>query len=245
MGLREQLGGMTSTAIWQVERHFNFIFEIETDKVAHLVPAPLSLREPRPGVSLVNVGYMKYPPGELGGQLPAFEEITFSLLVNPDLSLDAPIPRLCVYDFRIGSDSAQFLAFERDHQKLNGYLAEGLVTRFDVEHNHLSVADKHGPIFELRNTLPAPHWKTEVAVGQYYSRFGNELWQGVFLWDGRGCEHQHAGDAGRLYPHPFFAEIDVRDVGDCYMQMCLAPRTGVVFGSYHPRKLRTLDEARR
>lgn len=233
------LGGMPHTASWRVLAHFNFIYEIEADQVAHLLPRELSLREPRAGMALLNVGYMRYPPGELGGKLPAFEEITFSLLVNPDLSLDTAMPRLCVYDFRIGSDCRAFLDFERDHQSLNGYLAEGFHSEINERKDELTVRDSHGPIFTMRNTHPKPAFKDEVAVGQYYSTFEGGLYQGVFLWDGRGCEHQREGDFGRLHNHPFFREVDVeRGVTECFMQMFLDPATGVTFGSFSPRRLR-------
>lgn len=231
------LAGMPSTEDWRVKHHFNFIYEVPTATVEPLLPSRIVPREARPGICLLNVGWMRLHPGQHGG-LPEFDELTLSLHVQPDLSLDAPIPRMSLYDIRIGSNSEQFLAYEAEHQMLNGFYSPTLRCELSEDETELRASDEHGPLFVMRNTHPKPHYKQEVAVGQYYSVFGGQLYQGVFLWEGNGCEHQREGDSGRLYLHPFFEGIDVEEIEDCYMQMLLEPGSEVMFRSFSPREYR-------
>jgi hypothetical protein len=227
------LAGLPSTAIWRIKHHFNFLFEISTREIAALLPPQLRPVEPTLGLSLVNVGYMRLHAGHLGG-LPEFDEITFSIQVGADLSLDMPTPRFALFDFRIGSGCEQFLEFENTHQELNGYFSSSLIATLNETQDEVSVQDGHGPIFVLRNTHPAPVLKKETACGQYYSKRPNGLYHGVFQWQGMGFEHQRAGDAGRLFRHPFFKEIDVEAVGNCYTQMFMAPNSEARLYSYQP-----------
>ncbi|MES1244744.1 MAG: hypothetical protein ABUT39_24265 [Acidobacteriota bacterium] len=231
------LAGMEPTADWHARQHFNFLFEIETRAVEPLLPARIGPVEVRTGISVLNVGYMSFAPGSLG-TLPAFEEITFSIQVQPDLSLDMPVPRLAVFDLRIGSNCREFLDFEAEHQRLSGDHSATLAGRINPAQDRLEVSDRDGRIFVFENTHPAPLFKRETAYGQYYAQREDGLYQGVFQWEGIGCEHQREGEGGRLFNHPFFRELDVEDlVQDCYMQMFLAPDTGALFRSFRPRRL--------
>jgi hypothetical protein len=228
--------GYSMTAIWRIKHHFNFIFEIPTRDIAHLLPTRLRPIEPSIGLSLLNVGYMRLHAGQLGN-LPEFDEITFSIQVGADLSLDIPMPRFAVYDLRIGSNSEAFLSFENDHQELNGYYSKSLTAIVNSTQDEVSVEDDDGRIFVLRNTNPELTLKTELALGQYYSKRPDGLYQGIFRWEGGGFEHQHGGDAGCLFAHPFFQEIDVARVSGCYTQMLLAPDSEARLHSYRPRRL--------
>lgn len=231
------LGGMAPTHNWRVKSHFNFICEIDSDVVRPLVPTRLALKEARPGVGLLNIGYMALVAGHLDGQLPEFEEITFSVHVHPDLTLKTSIPRMSVYDIRIGSNCKAFLDYEAEHQKLNGTYWPTLRGTLNDAQDQLTVQDESGPLFTLKNTHPSPPHKMEDAVGQYYSMYEGQLYQGVFRWTGRGTEHQRDGDWGQLFNHPFFREIDVeRNVFDCYMQMFMAPDSNPLFYSFYPRR---------
>ena len=95
------LAGLQATAAWRIKHHFNFLFEIPTQAIEELLPVQLRPVEPNLGLSLVNVGYMRLHAGHLG-HLPEFDEITFSIQVGADLSLDMPVPRFAFFDFRIG-----------------------------------------------------------------------------------------------------------------------------------------------
>ncbi|MEO1335350.1 MAG: hypothetical protein AAFV29_06885 [Myxococcota bacterium] len=230
------LAGMAPTEDYVVDEHLNFMFEIETERVYHLLPAHVAPKEPRPGMSLVNVGYMKFDASLIGGDTETIE-LTSSIVIDPDLSLDMPMPRMCVYDFRIASNCKVFLEHEDRVQKLKGMFLPGLSRSLDRTGGHLEVFDDEGPIFTLKNPNPEPLYKYEVATGQYISQHPDGLYQGVFLWEGVGAEQQFDGDCGQLFAHSFLEEIPVEAVGDCYLQMFLPPRTNVLFRSFIPRKL--------
>jgi hypothetical protein len=233
---RPPLAGLASTEDYLIDEHLNFMFEVDTDRIQHLLPARVTPKEVRFGVSLVNVGYMKFDASHIGGLRDCIE-LTSSIIINPDLSLDMAVPRMCVYDFRIASNCPVFLAHEDEHQKLPGMLLPGLARELDETGGHLRVWDDTGPILQFHNTHPNPTYKRETATGQYVARHSGGLWQGVFLWDGVGCEQQHPGDAGFLSPHPFFAELPVSHLGDCFLQMFLPPQTQVSFRSFVPRRI--------
>lgn len=230
------LAGLESTEDYVVDEHLNYMYEVETARILPLLPTTLCPREPRPGTSLVNVGYMKFDAGHVGGLADTIE-LTLSIIVGPDLSLDMPVPRMSVYDFRIASNCAVFLAHEDEHQKLEGMHLPGLSRRLDGP-GRLDVWDDEGPILTFRNPNPAPSYKYEYATGQYVSGHPSGLYQGVFSWEGVGCEQQAQGDCGRLFQHRFYQEIDVSWISDSYMQMFLPSATQVLFRSFRPRKIR-------
>lgn len=231
-----ELAGQPSTEDWLVNQQINFVFPVPTEVVQPHLPSFVIPKEDLPGRSLLNVGWMRLEPG-MFGRLPAFDEITFSVHVQPDLALNMPMPRMSIFDFRIGSNSKEFLAYEADHQKLNGYLSESLTVTVDGQ--TVRASDDDGPIFELTNTHPEPVFTYEVGAGQYYSWYEGSYYQGVFMWCGAGFEHQHPGDFGRLYNHPFFAEVDVeQEVDECYMQGLTEASSTVLFRSFEPKLYR-------
>lgn len=230
------LAGLASTEDYVIDEHLNYMYEVDTARISPLLPAPLSPKEPRPGRSLVNVGYMKFDATQIGGLADTIE-LTLSIIINPDLSLDMPLPRMSVYDFRIASNCPVFLAHEDEYQKLKGMHLPGLSRRLEAP-GHLDVWDDEGPIFALRNPNPAPIYKYEYATGQYVSDHPSGLHQGVFSWEGVGCEQQADGDCGRLFPHRFYQEIDVSWIGDCFLQMFLPDSTQVLFRSFFTRRIR-------
>ncbi len=234
--IEDRLAGLASTEDYLIDEHWNYMYEVDTRHVGGLLPRQLSPKEPRPGRSLINVGYMKFDGSQIGGRVDTIE-LTLSIIVNPDLSLDMPVPRMCVYDFRIASNCPVFLAHEDEIQKLQGMHLPGLASRFDAATRTLQVWDDSGPVMTLVNPNPQPSYKYEVATGQYVTQHRDGLYQGVFLWEGVGCEQQSAGDCGRLHPHPFFQEIDVAWAEDCFVQMFLPESTQVLFRSFYPRRI--------
>lgn len=235
--LDTHLAGLGTTEDYLVDEHLNYMFEVDTSRVASLLPPHVTPKEPRPGRSLINVGYMRFDGSQIGGR-PDTIELTLSIVINPDLSLDMPIPKLCVYDFRIASNCPVFLSHEDEIQKLQGMHLPGLARRFHPDRYGVDVWDDHGPIFSFKNPNANPVFKYELATGQYVTRHRDGLYQGVFVWEGVGCEQQSQGDCGRLHPHPFFQEIDVDWAEDCYIQMFLPHATPVLFRSFYPRRLK-------
>ncbi|MCW7539503.1 hypothetical protein OOT46_16800 [Aquabacterium sp. A7-Y] len=231
-----RLAGLDSTEDYLIDEHLNYMYEVDTAHVLPLLPPPLSPKEPRPGKSLINVGYMKFDGTQIGGLRDTIE-LTLSIVINPDLSLDMPVPRMCVYDFRIASNCPVFLAHEDEIQKLRGMHLPGLSRRFDDSGHRLEVWDDTGPIFTFLNPNPDPVYKFEQATGQYVSRHPDGLYQGVFFWEGVGCEQQWDGDCGTLHPHPFYQEIDVAWAESCFVQMFLPRPTQVLFRSFVPRRI--------
>lgn len=230
------LAGLASTEDYIVDEHLNYMFEIDTEFVAPLLPAPLSPREPLPGTALVNVGYMKFDARQIGGLADTIE-LTLSIVVQPDLALAMPMPRMSVFDLRIGSNCPVFLSHEAEHQRLNGLHLPGLARNLHAA-GHLEVWDDDGPILEFKNPNPEPIYKYEFATGQYCSGDITGLHQGVFSWEGVGCEQQAHGDCGRLYPHRFYREIELASVGDCFLQMFLPIGSQAFFRSFQTRRLR-------
>ena len=232
------LAGMPSTAVWHAARHFNYMFEIDIDAVAGLLPRRLAPVEPRIGTALLNVGYMRLLPGTMGID-ETFDELTVSVQVHPDLSLSMPMPRFAFYDIRIGSNSRAFLDFETIHQKLPVMHLPTLDSRLGHEGRTLDVRDAEGPIFRFANTHPDPMFKREHIYGQYFSMCADVLYQGVFAWEGIACEHQYPGPAGELFAHPLFRGLALDQYRPyVYMQTFLAHAVDpATFRSYSPRPI--------
>jgi hypothetical protein len=232
----DTLAGLAPTEDYIIDEHLNNMYEIDAARVARLLPSPLSPKEPRPGTAIINIGYMKFDATHIGGLADTIE-LTFSIIIHPDLALDMPMPRISVFDLQIASNCPVFLAHEDEYQKLNGMHLPGLARELQAP-GHLRVWDDAGPILEFRNPNLSPIYKYEYATGQYVSDHPSGLHQGVFSWEGIGCEQQPVGDCGRLYSHRFYQDIDVGWVGDCYLQMFLATPGQALFRSFNTRRLR-------
>jgi hypothetical protein len=230
------LAGLASTEDYVIDEHVNYMFEVETELVAPLMPAPLSPKEPRPGTALVNVGYMRFDGRQIGASSETIE-LTLSIVVQPDLTLEMQIPRMSVFDLRIASNCPVFLAHEAEHQKLPGVFLPGL-DRILRGPGDLEVWDDCGPILRFRNPCSDPIYRLEQATGQYFTLDDEGLHQGVFCWEGVGCEQQATGDCGRLHAHRFYEGIDPAWIGDCFLQMFLPAGGQALFRSFQTRRRR-------
>lgn len=230
------LAGLESTVDYLIDENLNFMYEVDASHVLPLMPPQISPKEPRIGKALINVGYMKFDATPIGGRPDAIE-LTLSVIINPDLTLDMPVPRMCLYDLHIASNCLVFVEHEDEIQKLKGMHLPGLSRKMDSRGNRLEVWDDDGPLFTFINPNPLSIFKSEIACGQYISSHPDGLYQGVILWEGVGCEQQSSGDCGKLYPHPFFKGIDVSWVEDSYMQMMLRASNQALFRSFYPRKI--------
>ncbi|PRX24034.1 hypothetical protein B0G75_12477 [Paraburkholderia sp. BL18I3N2] len=236
MSTNISLAGMSLTAEYVIDEHVNYIFEIDTARVRNYLPTYLCSKEPRHGVSLINIGYMKFDATQIGG-LAETIELTLSIVVDPDLSLEMAVPRISVYDITIASNCPTFLAHEDRLQRLNGIYLPGL-SRSLRGPGDLEVWDEDGTILEFRNPSPNPIYKYEYVTGQYVSAHPSGLYHGVFSWEGVGCEQQVEGDCGGSLPHRFYHDLDVGSFGNCYMQMFLPDAGQALFSSFYPRRLR-------
>jgi hypothetical protein len=112
-----------------------------------------------------------------------------------------------------------------------------LKLQFSDKWDAVEVSDDDGPIISYRNTHPNPVYASDELWGQHYNETKG-LHFGVWEWDGIKFEHMQKGDAGRLYPHPFFKGMDMRRVRGCYRQMLMEPGSSAVERFYRVRQLR-------
>ena len=108
---------------------------------------------------------------------------------------------------------------------------------FTEKWDGLDARDDDGPILSLRNTHPNPVYTADEFWGQHYNDTKG-LQRGAFQWNGAKFEHMHKGDAGTLYPHPFFKGIDLKRVRGCYRQLLPKPGTSFFERFYKMHQLR-------
>src|SRR5262249_30290128 len=137
---------------------------------------------------------------------------------QPDLTLDMPMPRFAFYVLGAGADSAEFMANEERTLKLSTHVLPTLAYEADLSIPAVALGDDDGPLFTLRNTHPAPVARELEQWGQFYTAKNGTLYRGIWEWEGVAVEHQHPGDAGRVYSHPFYGELATH-LGDCWLQM--------------------------
>ena len=212
--------------------NLEFLFELPLGRVAEHVPAPLQPAQARPGVGLVSVGFVHFEPGNLG-VLPAFSEITFSLVVQPR-DFGTARPAHCFYVHRIASDCAEFddWAHRVDHMPV--HRSGGLVAALDREALACTASDEDGPIFGLASSHPQPSYRRELVEVQVFSRLDGTLWRNRVHWFGDHASHQRDADERTwLRPHPFFAGIDVRGAR-CFQQLHTPPRARALLEFHTP-----------
>lgn len=239
----QEIDGMDLIIDWDLKQQFAFIFEVPTDKIEACIPKEAGVRpmEARPGVGLLFLGYNDYNPGNLinGEPQPAFLEITRFFWVQPDLSVDMPIPRFTFFVDRIASNNHSFIKQEIELLHLPTYETPSLRVETNEDKKEARAFDDQGPIQDLINTHPAPTYIEDSFYGQYYTMQGDHLWFGVFYWSGIACVHQSGGPGGGIHTHPFLTEkpvhLDPSDVGTCYMQMIAAYDSPMVQRFYRPR----------
>ena len=208
----QSIDGMKLIIDWDLRHQMAFVFEIDTELATTLIPRGSGLQpyEARPGVSLIFLGYNDYNPGNViyGEKQPAFIEITRVLMVQPDLSVDMPIPRFTFLMHRIASNNPAFVKQEREVLRLNSYYSPSMRSELDEARTSVLIRDADGPMRELNNTHPRPVFRKDQFWGQYFTVQDNKLYFGVFYWAGRVCVHQRRGDAGGELAHPYLSGVD-------------------------------------
>lgn len=218
------IAGRKCVSRWNLSTIFHNLFEIPTAAIAPLLPKGVEPLEVRPGVSLYDIGDVLWNSGNLDGSWPAFHELTAMIVVQPDLSIDMPMPKFAFYVPKIIANWSGFVENERrvlhlptEYTPLEVGKGEGLID--------LRATDGKDLIFEFRNTNPQLAFPRDAFFGQYYSVEDGKLWFGIWRFEGFLCEHQKKGHPGRLANHKlFYGELNVADYcTESYMQLITSP----------------------
>lgn len=206
--------------IWEFDFAFTTFYEIETEFIDHLVPKRLSPVEVAPGVSLLSLIAFNFPEGALG-TLPEFQELTLSLIVTPDLSRG--VPKSAMFVLSLGSTNQEHLDHCTSYYKLPVY---GQFTRVNIQRGTHAVEyeDSNGPILAMKNVHPSPEFSKGEHYFQAFVEDAGDIYVADVIMKGNLFEHQQAGEAGKLWPHPFFRGIDVNSTEPvAFMQMLHKP----------------------
>lgn len=207
---------------WRLTRHLFFTWEVDTEALQPLLHPGLDLVELRPGISLMSTGVLEYEAGHFGPASPRFYELVTALHVQPDLSVDMPVPRFSIQATTVYSDSPEFVEQEGRVLYTPTELVPSLTVAYTPDGLGVDVADERGPILRLRNTSDTTDFTAADFCGQHFTdRAGVQL--GKWQWDGVRFEHMKRGDAGRIHPHPHFRGLDPKRVRGCYRQMMAKP----------------------
>jgi hypothetical protein len=206
------------TIHWRLRRQLLFLFEVDADALAKVVPPQLEAVEVRPGIALMGIECLHYRTGHFGEDSPEFYELVFAAAVQPNLGIAMPVPRYCMHGVSIFSNSKPFIDDECKLLFSSSEYVPGL--RFEISEDGTScdVFEGDRPIVRCKNTNPAPTFDHKVLWGQFYVDVGG-LAQGIWRWEGELCEHMRKGDAGEFFEHRFFKGLDLSRIRGCYRQM--------------------------
>ena len=216
--------------IWEFDFALTTFYEIETEAIEHLIPKRLTPIEVAPGVSLLNLTALNFPEGALG-KLPEFQELSFSLIVTPDLSRG--VPKFAMHILSLSSTNQEHLDHCVSYYKLP--VCEPF-TKATIQHDPLEAEfeDADGPITTMKNIHPSPGYDEGERYFQAFVEEASDIYVADVVMKGSIFEHQNAGDAGKLWPHPFFRGIDWDSAEPlAYMQMLNKP--GITGRQYYPR----------
>lgn len=216
------VGKLAQTLHWRIKKQLVVFYEVETEQLAPLLPAPLETQEVRPGVSLCALEMLHYKVGHFSEGYREFYEAVFAAAVQPDLSLDMPVPRFSMFAIKVISDSAEFCHSEATSIFTPTHHLPEFRIAFSDDGTSCEMFDGAAPIATCRNVAPETPVKPTTIWGQFFTNT-NGLQRGIWRWDGQASEHMKAGDHGRLYPHLLFAGLDVSRVRNVYRQMAAKP----------------------
>lgn len=207
--------------VWKFDFALSSLYEVETALVEPILPPNLSPMEAAPGVSLLHITCFNFPEGALG-LLPEFQELIFGVVVSPDLSRG--VPRFATYVVSLASSSQEHLDHSIDYYNLPSY---GLLTTVDIsKQNHAAeYSDGDGKILTMNNCAARPVYQEEENYFQAYSSGKDgSIYVGDVYIKARMFEHQESGEAGALFNHPFFGDLDVEDADPViFMQILNEP----------------------
>lgn len=242
-----QIEDMKLTSEWKMLHQMLFIYEIATEHVKHLLPSGIEPVEAMPGIGLVEFSYNHYAPGNIiyGEEQPIFYELTRSIVVQPDLSIDMPIPRFAFFVDRIASNNKIFVKHEFEKLNLPAYYSPTLkVGMENLLGHHIIVSDEHGKIREMVNSNPNVIYREDEFYGQYFTVQDQKLYFGCWAWKGKIFTHQSPGYSGSIYNHPYLTESNHEIRGEifkqCYMQSMSDFNHFPVLRFYESRFIRTI-----
>lgn len=217
--------------IWDFDFAVSTFYEIDTDLVQPLLPKALSPMEVVPGISLINLTAFNFPAGGLEGELPAFQELIFSMIIAPDLSRS--VPKFAMYILSLGSTSQAHLEHSREFYKLP--VVEKLTgATLDYEMLFAEYRDAAGPILTVKNTSPALVFKPDERYFQVFTSVDDTIYVADVQISAMLHEHQQAGDFGTLHNHRFLKNIDMEDASPTgFLQMISKP--GTSGKQYYPK----------
>lgn len=234
----DRLGGLTRSDDWFISDHLAFTFELPLATVEALVPPAVSPIRPAPGLALVQLIHARYAAGTLGEPTP-FDEVVCAALVEPDLSLDMPLPKVTLHVLDVLSNSARFVAHKVPALKMPVHHAPTMRGVFDADGRGSKVEDERGPLLELR-CPDASRFKPKSFCGQYFARHDGALHHGVWAWQGSLFESQRARrDIGIVHAHPWLGDLGLEALrgAPCFMRQLREPGQAVRMRTYAPRRL--------
>jgi uncharacterized protein len=224
---------------WFVDFEIFFIFEIETQRIRHLLPEGVYPVEVRPGMSLFSCLVVNFREGSCG-TLPALTEVMFNLNVQPDLSIDMLLPKFCFHLISFISSEEAGRRHSGEVNRMPVYPSEGLKIEIDRERLRVRVEDRDGLIFALRVTHPSPTFERRRVSTQFSCAKDGDVYLGKLYWGVAELMEQqrHLADCAELnVAHPFWKGVDV-STAECYMQMVTPGTVDAREQLFTPRKVR-------
>ena len=216
--------------VWKFNFALSTFYEIETDAIEHLIPKRLIPLEVAPGVSLISLTALNFLEGALG-HLPEFKELFLSLIVTPDLSRG--VPKSAMYVLSLGSTCREHLDHCVSYYKLP-VTRQFSCVNIQTDPHEVEFEDKDGMILSMKNMHPQPVYDEGERYFQAFVQDQGDIFVADVLMRGMLFEHQSPGDAGKLWPHPFYRGIDVEDAEPvAFMQMLNKP--GTTGEQYYPQ----------
>jgi len=231
---------LNNPVLWHFDFQLTFLFEIDVAAIEKKLPRGSYPLEVRPGVGLLLVGAQRAPAGNLG-DMPAFQEVDWTIAVQPDLSRDMPTPRFAFAQGFLASANPQFAHHAHRVDKMITDHVPSLRGSFHEESLSVDFADERGPIMAMRSThrMP-PVFTPRTFWGQQTTTLDDGTWSQAWSWSGLVFEHQqgYGQQAAVFHQHPMFDGIDVSGIGDqCYMQIVSKPSARIDFTFYEPVRL--------
>jgi hypothetical protein len=228
----DRVGPAALTLQWRLRRQTLYLYEIDTDAVAALVPEPLSIVEVRPDVALFMVECLHYYPGHFRPDAPESFELVLAVPVQPNLSIDMPVPRLSLHIVSVITSSLDFV--ENESRAFGSPIvhAPDLRMEFTADGANVDVLDGKTPIVRQRNTNPEIAFEPKVLWGLTFTNTRG-VQQGIFRWEGQVFEHMKRGDHGTFHPHEVYKGIDTGKIRGINRQMVAKPDVVTDVRYYH------------
>lgn len=230
------VGRLDLTLHWRARKQVVFFYEVATELLAPLIPDQLELQEIRPGTSLGCLEILHYRVGHFATGDREFCEAVFAATVQPDLSIDMPVPRFGMFAMKVLSDSREFCDSEARTLFTPTTHVPGLRAEFDAAGSSCVLWNGDAVICECKNTAPEVPKKQMTVWGQYFTDTKG-LQRGAWRCDGLASEHMKGGDAGSLHASELWNGIDPSKIGRVYRQMAAQPDDGTDIRFYHAGRL--------